>query len=230
MWEFHSLPFRVADCFVQPTPEKQEQHSFLHKSLQVVFQEHICFQTITSNPGLALCSQVRFEHGSPCNKGVSPPLAPSLLSATVGPCSSVLPRLSGGTLARAVPSDALLGNAPQRPWLRAVPGLRREGGAVRVWLQESSAAGESRIIYAFCFTALSEALLILSCLFFSLLWQRLVISQCVRERRGREGRKNWEFSRKTSHSSQSALSELQLKQIERKGLGCWERCLKQMLL
>lgn len=110
---------------------------------------------------------------------------------------------------------------------RSCQRLVQKGGGVHVLAAREFREGKSWIIYAFCFPALSEALLILSCLFFSLLWQHLVISSpaCLWEGKG-----NGVFSRKTYHSSQSGLNKLQFKQIKPIGLGYWECCLQPVLL
>lgn len=136
-----------------------------------------------------------FKHDSPHNQDVSPPshfLPPSLppLHYLVQLCSTVLSKFSWGSILHHLAKRC---SAVVTWWSINViccscQSLIQKGGVVHVLAAREFREGKSWIIYAFCFTALSEALLILSCLFFSLLWQHLVISsQCVFDKeRGRE--------------------------------------------
>ena len=153
------------------------------------------------------------------------PSLPPLPSPAVQPCSlEVLWREYPASWCQGC--SALATRWSVRARCRSCQSLIQKGGVVHVLAAGELREGKSWIIYAFCFTALSEALLILSCLFFSLLWQHLVISS----QRVREGKGHGAFSRKPYHSSQSGLYKSQFKQIKPIHLGYGECCLQQMPL
>lgn len=153
---------------------------------------------------------------------------PLPLRYLVQPCSTVLSKCSWGSILHhlAKRCDAVVTWWSTNGICRSCQSLIQKGDVVHVLDAREFREGKSWIIYAFCFTALSEALLILSCLFFSLLWQHLVISsQCLREGKGNEV-----FSMKIDHSSQSGLYKLLFMESKPIGLRYWEYCLQQMLL